>query len=220
MNQAAPLRWKRCAACLAALLLGGGAASSQSPCGELKNHFGPFDYRVERGERLRLVESYHFTPGIEALVRPVNTTHREMAADVAYTLHVFPNHHRALITMVRLGERHRTELPPGAKFTIECYFDRAVRFADNDVVVRLLLARYLASKNRKEDAVRQLAFASEMAGKNALSHFNIGLAYFELKEFERARVEALKAHELGLQRKELIEMLRQEQQWPGPGGRP
>ena len=56
----------------ASLLCGSVAAFAQSAptaCGTLENAFGPYDYRVDRGQPLRLVDSAHFTPAVEALVR-------------------------------------------------------------------------------------------------------------------------------------------------------
>lgn len=136
-----------------------------------------------------------------------------MAADVAYTLHVFPNHARALVTMTRLGERHHTDTPPGAKFTIDCYFQRAVRFRPDDTVVRSLYAQYLAKNGRKSAALAELGIAAEHAGENPFSHFNIGLLYFELEDYEHAELHAKKAKALGFPRTELIDRLKSKNHW-------
>ena len=105
------------------------SAVAESPCGNpFVNHFGPWDYRSASAHELRTVESVHFTPGVESMTQAATTVATRMAADVGYTLHVFPNHHRALITMVRLGEKQQSPQPLGAKFTVDCYFQRAVQF--------------------------------------------------------------------------------------------
>ena len=57
---------------------------------------------------------------------------------------------------VALCERKKTPQPHGAKFTVECYFDRAVRFAPDDTVVRVLYATFLAKAGREAAAVVQL----------------------------------------------------------------
>ena len=67
-------------------------------CGALQNAFGPFDYRTERGYNLDVVESYHFTPPVEALIRGSSGT---IGGDLDYTLRAFPNHDRALNATIR-----------------------------------------------------------------------------------------------------------------------
>lgn len=207
--------------CVALVAIAPGVASAQDAgdqCGSLANHFGPFDYRKERGDPLRMVEVAHFSPGIESLTKPISTTVREMAGDVGYTLRVFPNHHRALLTMQRLGEKHKTETPPASGHSVNCYFVRAVRFAPDDTVVRGLYARYLAKNNRKEEAIRQLEAAFGAAGDNALSYYNIGLIYFELGQYDRSLEAAQKAKALGLQRVELPNMLKRVNKWQEAAG--
>lgn len=185
-------------------------------CGSLRNHYGPYDYRVNRGETLENVEKYHFTPNVENLLSGITTTTREMAADVGYTLRAFPNHHRALLAMMRLGERHKADMPPAATYTVECYFIRGIRFAHDDTVVRGLYAQYLIKHNRKDDAIRQLEAAATYAADNPLSHYNIGLLYFDLGKYDRSLEEAHKAQALGLQRTDLAQMLKRVNKWQEP----
>ena len=184
------------------------AQAAGNLCGELPNHYGPYDYRYVRDGRLSIVEKVHFTPGIESLSRPGTTTFGMMASDVAYTLHTFPNHHRALITMVRLEDRHRNEQPAGATYTVACYFDRAVRFAPDDSVVRSLYAHYLAKyRKNRAGALVQLAAAQRHANDNPLTYFNVGLLYLEIGEHEQALSAAHRAMALGLTRTELRDKL-------------
>ncbi len=159
---------------------------------------------------------FHFTPGVESLTKPATTMANEMAGDVGYTLRAFPNHHRALLTMMRLGEKYKTDTPPAAGLSVECYFLRGVRFAPNDTVVRGLYARYLAKNNRADDAVRQLEAAATHANDNALTYYNIGLIYYELGRYDRALQAAHKARELGLQRQELADLLKRVNKWQEP----
>lgn len=84
---------------------GAAAMAQQVPgCGSLQNAFGPFDYRdpEARGEPLRLVESAHFTPSVESLVKGNSGT---VAGDLDYTLRAFPNHHRALYSVAQYAFR-------------------------------------------------------------------------------------------------------------------
>lgn len=200
------------------------AAAQQAPpseCGNpFVNHFGPFDYRSASAEHKKLVENIHFTPGVESLTKPATTTTLMMAGDVGYTLHVFPNHHRALLAMERLGERHKSDTPPGAKFSIDCYFRRAILFRPDDTVARGLYARYLGKRGRKDEALGQLAISTERAKDNPLSHFNIGLLYMELGEPALALEREHAARAMGLQRPELEQALRRAGQWRDPADAP
>lgn len=198
----------------------GGAASgfaqtAGNPCGNpFQNHFGPWDYRSAPSDKKRMVENPHFPPGVEALTKPSKTTFGMMAADVGYTLRVFPNHHRALITMSRLADRHKTDEPPGARFTLNCYFDRAVRFAPDDTVVRMLYAQYLGKKGDKDNAKYQVTEAIRFAGDNALSNHNIGLVAFDLGFYDIAVSQAKKVASLGDTREDLVTRLRSANRWP------
>ncbi|MBL8349610.1 MAG: tetratricopeptide repeat protein [Burkholderiaceae bacterium] len=194
-------------------------STSDSACGNpFRNHFGPWDYRVASQHDKQLVETAHFTPGIESLTRPVNSTLHNIAGDISYTLAVFPNHHRALISMVRLGERHKSDQPPSSTYTIDCYFRRATTFVPDDTVVRALYALYLAKKGQQAAAVQQLKTAEGFAKDNPLSNYNLGLVYFEIGEFESALVQAHKAIALGYGRTELADKLKAANKWAEPGG--
>jgi len=183
-------------------------------CGDpFQNHYGPFDYRTATKENLAIVERVHFTPGVESLTKPGTTTFGTMAQDVGYTLHVFPNHHRALLTMAKLGERHKTSKPPGAKFTVDCYLERAVRYRPNDTVAKSIYAQYLGKQNRKQEAIQQLNAAINMAGDNAISQYTIGTVFLEMGEFESALAQAHKAKSMGLQWPELEQSLKAAGQW-------
>jgi hypothetical protein len=190
---------------------------SAAQCGNLANAFGPFDYRTEKGERLHLVESAHFTPAVESLVRSVTGY---IGADIDYTLRAFPNHHRALLSMMRLGERLKTPRVPNTNYEVECYFIRAITFRSNDTTVRMLYAMYLSTNQRKADALLQLSAARTLAGDNAFTHHNIGLLYMDLGEHELALGEAHMALSLGFSRPELKDRLVAAGKWAEPASSP
>ena len=200
------------ASCFAPLAL---AQTGEAVCGNpFKSWFGPFDYRTAPKGALENVETNHFTPQVEQMIRGVTTGVTDMGKDVAYVLGVFPNHPRALITMMRLGEKDRNDQPRGADRSIECYFDRAVRYARDDTVARLLYAMWLRKKGRTEDSLAQTRFAEGVAVKeNPLTHYNIGMSYFELGQYDQAAAAALRARDLGLDRPELIDRLKGVKKW-------
>lgn len=204
---------------LASFLFSGAALAQVSPatCGNpFKNHFGPWDYRTARRADIEIVEKAHFTPGVESLTKPATTTYGKMASDVSYTLHVFPNHHRALISMIRLGERYNADQPPGASYIVECYLDRATRFRPDDTVVLTLYAQYLGKNKRKDEAIAKLGMALHYADDKPITHYSIGAAFLELGEYDRALVEAHKAKELGIPWMELEDALKAAGRWKEP----
>jgi uncharacterized protein (TIGR02996 family) len=187
---------------------------AQSDCGDpFRNHFGPFDYRSATKDTLALVERVHFTLGIETMTRPGTTMFSHMAGDVAYTLEVFPNHHRALVTMRKLGERHKTDKPPGANFTVECYFRRSVQFRPKDITARLLYADYLIAQNRHDEARHQIQAAASEPVEFPFTDYNIGRLYLDLKDYDKALEHARRAMAAGFPRTDLKDALMRAGKW-------
>jgi tetratricopeptide (TPR) repeat protein len=189
------------------------AQTGPQQCGDpFKNHYGPWDFRTARKEDLRVVQDAHFTPRIEKL----QPGERILGDDISYTLSVFPNHHRALLAMSRLAEREKTSKPEKSYHTVDCWFDRAVRYRPDDTVARVLYAQYLTRARRTDDAQAQLEQATVHAKDNPFSHYNIGLLYFELGNHERALQQAHKAMALGMPRTDLADMLKRDGKWLEP----
>jgi tetratricopeptide (TPR) repeat protein len=189
--------------------------ASVMACGMLASagQYGPYDYRTDK-DRLPIVLNMHFTPEVEALIR--GHTGERPGADIDYTLRAIPNNHRALIAMMRLGEKEKSQQPQGARWVVECYFERALRFRPDDSIVRMIYSTYLNSQGRVADANAQLATATDYAKDSALTHYNIGLHYFDLKNYEKALVEAHLALSLGWPRTELRDKLREVGKWTDP----
>lgn len=184
-------------------------AAATSECGSLENGYGPFDYRT-RKDKLHIVEAYHFTPDVAAL-RSGNTG--SIGGDLDYTLRSFPNHHRALYSMMNLAFKDRKAKPHGAKYTIDCYFDRAIRFAPNDGEVLVLYGVYLARTDRKQDAVTTLENAKKLERDNPNVYYNLGLVYFQMKNYPEALENAQRAYQLGSQLPALRNELKAAGKW-------
>jgi tetratricopeptide (TPR) repeat protein len=186
-------------------------------CGAMTapNRVSPMDYRTDR-KMLSIVEFGHFQPQVENLVKPMFDA---FGSDLDYTLYAYPNHHRALVTLVRLGEREKSLQPRGAGHSIDCYFRRAIRFAPDDLIVRDIYSTFLAKNGRMPDAIAQLDFVAAQAGNDAegaFTHYNVGLLYFEFKQYDKAQAQALRAAELGFERTDLQDRLRKAGQWRDP----
>ena len=185
--------------------------SEPTGCGNFQYHnsYGPYDYRKDK-DKLPIVDNHHFLPQVEALTRGVSGP---IGGELDYVLHAFPNHHRALIALLKWGERLKTTKPPGARYDIECYFVRALRFAPDDTVPRMLFARYLHSLKRTDEAVSMLERTAEIAGDNGFTHYNIGLFYMEIGQSDRALAQAHRAATLGFERPELRGQLERAGKW-------
>ena len=188
------------------------AQSSPELCGGLTNGIGPFDYRVDR-QHLPIVESAHFTPVVEMLIRGSSGY---IGSDLDYTLRAFPNHHRALVAISRYAEKTKSLQPSHLQWTVECYFERATRFRPDDTVTRMLFAQYLYKLSRPEDARAQLQRAVQAAQDNPVTYYNVGLVYAEAKDYPRALEQAHRAQAMGLQRDGLRQMLAAAGQWKEP----
>ena len=157
-------RWATalCIGVLSAMSMPVSAQNAPNVCGDLRNAYGPYDYRNDR-DKLPIVESFHFTPEVEALIRGKSGY---IGGDLDYTLRAFPNHHRALVSMMNLAEREKNRQPRGARYTVECYFERAVRFAPDDTIVRMLFAIDLNKIGRVQEANQQLEESVKLAGND------------------------------------------------------
>lgn len=185
------------------------AHAQSSPCGDLANGYGPFDYRNDR-DKLPIVEAFHFTPEVEALIRGRSGY---LAGDLDYTLRAFPNHHRALIAVMNYGLKKKSTQPDDLPRSVECYFERALRFRPDDNVVRMIFAKFLAGRNRKAEAARELETVSAAAADNGFTQYNIGLLYFEMGQFDVALKHAHLAASLGFSGTALRDLLSRSGRW-------
>jgi len=194
--------------------------AEDSFCGPLDdgNQYGPFDYAnpVHRQEYLPIVEEAHFTPDIKNLIKGETST---IGGDISYTLRAFPNHYPALIAFAKLSLREKgAERPIGSdeRYTVECYFDRALRFKPGDAMLRAIYANYLQRLGgRQDDAMEQYQEAFRLQPENATTNYNLGLMYLKEKDYEQAIVHAKTAYELGFPLPGLRNKLMKTGKWDG-----
>ena len=226
-----PLRQRLLRAARAALLGAGALAATLAAtlaiaqtaggCGPLENNFGPYDYREYKdapekdpktgaSSNLFLVESAHFLETCEAMVYcAAGTPGREFD----YTLRAFPNHHRALVAMVKLAARTNTDKAVDARYTVSCYFNRAIRFKPDDIVVRLLFAVYLKDSKRLDAAREQLREAKALAPTNPFSQYNLAMVAVDLEDYATAVEYARKAYSAGMTQPVLKQRLIGAKRW-------
>ena len=193
------------------VLAQGERANSCGPIGPPFVQTGPFDYQTDR-QMVTFIEAHHFQPQVEALVGVT----RDIGADLDYTLVHVPNHPRALLALIRFGEKLKWVSRPGLQFTYECYFERAIRFRPKDAMVRMIYATYLNKFSRTPDALKQLAYAADVANDDGFANYNIGLIYLDMKQYELAVAQAHKADSLGFSKPELRDRLKIAGKWRNP----
>jgi tetratricopeptide (TPR) repeat protein len=164
-----------------------GADLNGSLCTGVSTGHGPFDY-VQRNNfkhDLYLVEMAHFTPDVEYLVKG-NTSEGPMG-DLNYTLRAWPNHHRALLSAIRLQlamnkklTKYKIDNPP------ECYLQRAIHFNPQDPVIYTLYGYYLQKIGKLEDAVKYYEKAIKINPINAKTAYSFSLLLIELKRYDQA----------------------------------
>ncbi len=191
--------------------LSGAVAASELPisCGTLATHYGPYDYRVDTA-RLPIVEKHHFTPEMERLA------HRGSASQIEYTLRAFPNHHRALMSLMRLGEKTKSERPGRLTITVECFMLRAEHFAPEDPVVRMISGVYYLKRQKPSLAIERLEIAQKLGSSDPNLLYNLGLAYLDLGDKPKALDFAHQALAAGFPLEGLKNRLKRAGAWREP----
>lgn len=181
--------------CATVMLSASAAHAAGGYCGPLSaGHYGPFDYRLRGTFDLDVVERAHFTPDIEAGVKG-NTGY--LGQDLNYTLRAVPNHPRALSTLTQLAVRKKTLQIDHMMYPVECYFDRALRFAPDDGAVKAIYGNYLHSVGRANEALKMLQEAANLLPQDPTINYNLGLVYFDQKDYAGAMRHARVAYDLG-----------------------
>lgn len=170
-------------------------------------------YNPDDARGLHVVENYHFAPQVEALQRGQTG---QLGGDIAYTLEHFPNHPRALSAMARLALRLHQQQPPGARYEVECYFQRAMRFVPEDGVVKALYGAYLLTLRRDKEALEQLEAAVAVQPGHAAGWYNLGLARLRMKAYPGALEAAHKAYAMGFPLPGLRQQLKAAGEWREP----
>ena len=200
------------------------ASAQQVPgCGALQNAFGPFDYRPDtyvyestyksHKALVNIVEQAHYTIETEMLSSRKSGLVVSPGADLSYTLRAFPNHHKALMTLIALSEKEKVDKPRDSIYTVDCWFRRAVAWKPDDNVAKMIYSTYLEKTNRRSEAEAQLEAAARQAGDNVFTHHNLGLVYFDMKMYDKALFHAHKTYGLGMTVPTLKEQLKSVGKW-------
>jgi len=217
-GQLGPMQRILATICLGILLWSAFGQVQAAPCGNLMSDaagYGPYDYRdpIARRDKLEIVERRHFTEAVAELRH--GSTATAPGSDIDYTLRHFPNHYRALDSMMRLALREGKVKPTGSRYTMDCWFERAHRFAPDDGVVLMLEAIYRDKQGKLDTAIQTMKQALSLDPQNANIHYNLGLLYVKAKQYEKAREQAHTAYKEGFPLDGLRKLLVQAGEWKG-----
>lgn len=178
-------------------------------CGLLENAYGPFDYTNPQHfkNKLGIVEKGHFPAYVENLERGKAGA---LVSDLDYVLRAFPNHHRALYSIVRYSFRINVKK---TKKPMYCYFARAMEFKPEDGMVRMIYGIYYYKQGKWEEALGRFKEAAQLAPDHSETQYNLGLTYLKLKNYDKALEAAKKAHQLGYPMLGLRESLKKLGKW-------
>jgi len=203
---AAVLAFLPCVALAQAPWVGNDLAGN--PCDGGGQGYGPFDYTnpTHFNERLPVVERHHFTSKVSSLVEGESGG---LLADIDYTVRAFPNHHRALYSIIRLsGQQRGRRMLDQWRTPPECYLQRAIHFAPEDHRSYILFGIFLHQQERYGRAEEMYQRALELQPGSPETHYNLGLTLLERGSYDQARQHAREAYERGYPLPGLRERLR------------
>jgi tetratricopeptide (TPR) repeat protein len=138
------------------------------------------------------VHSYHLQPGIEKMTK--GTTDRGYG-DFLFILQGFPNSPQALNLMSELCVNKMKS----AKCDADPFFERAVAINPKIATTYVLYGIHLQRKGKHTEAIEKFNQALALQPNSVNAHYNMGLIYVDLKQYELANRHAQVAYALGAQ---------------------
>ena len=153
-----------------------------------------FDYYAPRtkGEditRLKNVEGYHLGPAQEKMAKRL---YLYAMQELGFILGYYPNHPQALSLLSKLCDLWRDP-----KCDADGAFQRAVKRNPDAAHTYLLHGVHLHRKRQLNEAVKAYRRAVELQPNSGDAHYNLGLAYADLKQFDLANRHAQTSYKLG-----------------------
>ena len=169
-----------------------------------------FDYYAPRTAsaditRLKNVEEYHIGPSQQKMAK------RQWAyahQDLEFILRYYPNHPQALSLLSALCQKW-----PDRKCNADEWYEKAVSLNANAAPTFLLHGMHLHRKQKYPEAVKAYTRAIELTPNSVDAHYNIGLTYLELKQYDLANQHAQKSYQLGAYLPGLRNKLQQMGHW-------
>ena len=168
----------------------------------VENYYGNYD-----PEHLWAVEKYHLGPAREKANRTDKKAATYAWEDIEFILRHFPNHPQALLIATELSLR----LNEPAR--VRRYMERAVEFDPRPAEPWIIYGIFLHRWGDYAGAVEKYQEAIKRNPDHPEAWYNLGLAYFALKRYDKAEEAARKAYALGYPLPGLREKLKRVGHW-------
>ena len=162
-------------------------------------------YKGAGTELLRTVEKYHLGPATDKLH---SRAYESGAGDIWFILTYFPNHPRGLMLLIELCEQWKSP-----RCDVQERFENAIAVNPDVAATYALQGIYLFRAKRLPAAIASFEKALTLDPNSLNAHYNLGLAYFETKQFELANAHAQRAYQLGASVPGLRDKLKRAGQW-------
>lgn len=174
--------------------------------GQPANH----DYYFDRSNTSLLqvlgnVESHHLPQGAQ---KARERRYEAALADYEFILRYFPNHPKALLALGELCTAWRSP-----KCNAEEWFARGIAINPQVAGTYTVHGIYLLRQRRANEAIENLKQAVALDTSSLNAHYNLGLAYLELKQHELANEHGQKAYALGAPVPGLRDKLKRAGHW-------
>jgi tetratricopeptide (TPR) repeat protein len=181
------------------------AAATLSHAQQGRDYYHANDNHAD-AQTLRNAEQFHIQPGID---RIKERNYPSALQDFEFILDIFPNHPGALALMSDLCDVQwrSPRCDPDSRF--QAAIDRNPAAAQTYVIYGLHLQR----RNQLPQAVEVYKKAISLNSNSANAHYNLALAYFDLKQFDLANQEAQISYALGIPLPGLKDKLMRAKVW-------
>ena len=154
-----------------------------------KDYYNPGTSTAER-TFFAQVHSYHLQPGIEKMFRG---QYQEAYQEFIFILVGFPNSPQALNMISELCA-NKWKSP---KCEVDSVFNKAVARNPTIAETHVIYGIHLLRLGKSAEAVEKLNEALKLQPNSLNAHYNLGLAYFGLKQYELANRHAQASYALG-----------------------
>ena len=174
-----------------AMQLNGSAAFAQSRDYALPGNQDYYAPRttVEQVQTITNVELYHLGPGVDAMSKG---RYLQALADFEFILRYYPNHPKVLGLVAEMCRKFKPKDCPA-----EGWFKKAVDRNPNAAPTFLLYAFHLHKEGRVKESVALYQRYIELEPNSVNGHYNLGLAYMALGQYDLANEEAQRSYRLG-----------------------
>ncbi|MDD5271589.1 MAG: hypothetical protein PHU14_02605 [Methylovulum sp.] len=193
-----------------------GTTLAGEPCMGGRMDYGPFDYTnlAHKAKKLPIVEEYHFTKDVQLLIKGNTST---IINDLNYTVTAFPNHHPALDAIMHYQLIYQNDIDakkkPPVSPPVECYFQRAIRFAPKDPLNYLMYASYLRKIKHPQEAEEVYKQAVQKLPDGPDIKYGYGLFLVEAKRYPEALAQARAIYAKGFRKQKLKDLLLKSGHW-------